>query len=102
MLSMKKPGGKTGTLRQRGQMVDFLLNSIRIIAESKDTLVELLGTPDREWDLEEQQYHSTLSYLVDRGHMFKYDMIISSTPPASQRTFYLMTSSLTFTHYNKT
>jgi hypothetical protein len=66
----------TGTTRQRGRMVNYLLDSIGLVDKSKTEIENLLGVPDSKNSVVDGEYTSTFYYTVDKGHAFTYDMIL--------------------------
>jgi hypothetical protein len=76
-LKFDKESWQNGTIRQRGQMVNFLLDSIGIMGKTKQEIKTILGDPDGEIEVNDREYRSKLYYTVDKGHAFVYDMIIS-------------------------
>ncbi|MFK7948631.1 MAG: hypothetical protein AB8G11_13655 [Saprospiraceae bacterium] len=75
-LIYNKETWENGTYRQRGQMYNYLYDSIGIIDKSKNELLQILGKPDNESDLIDGEYHSKISYIIDKGDFFTYDMTI--------------------------
>jgi hypothetical protein len=66
-----------GTMRQRGQMINYLLDSIGLVDKTKEEIKNLLGDPDAEYNIDDGEYKSTFHYSVDKGHTFTYDMVIA-------------------------
>ncbi|MBX7227078.1 MAG: hypothetical protein K1X55_13675 [Chitinophagales bacterium] len=75
-LKFEKAIWQKGTPRQRGQMVNYLLDSIGIIDKSKQELLIILGQPNNSIQFDDGEFKSRLYYTVDRGHAFNYEMII--------------------------
>jgi hypothetical protein len=65
-----------GTIRQRGQMVNYLLDSIGLVDKTKEEINKLLGPPDSENNMADGEYKSKFYYSVDKGDAFTYDMIV--------------------------
>ena len=68
---------QNGTTRQRGQMVNYLLDSIGVVDKSKKEIIAILGEPDRQITPEDGEYKFIIVYAMEKGHAFSYDMIIS-------------------------
>lgn len=66
----------TADLRTRGRMVNDLLRRELLIGKTRGEVVELLGNPD--FDGSEELIY--LSYQVDIGHAYIYDMMIVFDP----------------------
>lgn len=62
-----------GTIRERGQMVNYLLDSVGMVGKSKNEIIKLTGTPD---DSSMYEGEDRFYYRVDKGHAYIYDMII--------------------------
>jgi hypothetical protein len=62
--------------RERGQMLNYLLDSVGLINKSKNEIRILLGSPDDEIVLEDGEYKSRYDYLVDKGDAFSYTLIL--------------------------
>jgi hypothetical protein len=67
---------KSGTARQRGQMVDYLIDSIGVIDKSKGEIIDLLGLSDDSVRISDEKYRLQLYYRVDKGDAFALDMIL--------------------------
>lgn len=65
------------TMRQRGQMVNYLLDSIGLVDKSKREIKNMLGPPDAEYNIDEGECKSRFHYSIDKGHTFTYDMIVA-------------------------
>ncbi|MEL7118184.1 MAG: hypothetical protein AAFO07_02050 [Bacteroidota bacterium] len=65
-----------GTARERGQMVNYLLDSIGIVNKTKEELTYLIGEPDKKVVLEGEELPFLFYYWLDKGHAYHYDMII--------------------------
>jgi hypothetical protein len=63
-------------LRTRGRMVDDLLRRELLLGKTRNEVIQLLGEPDFD-STEELTY---LSYQVDIGHAYVYDMMIVFDP----------------------
>lgn len=67
---------ENGTSRERGQMVNYLIDSIGVIGKSKEELIRLTGMPDDELHFNNIEYQPRIYYHIDLGHAFHYDMIV--------------------------
>lgn len=75
-LRHNKETWQNGTYRERGRMYPFLCDSIGIISKPKAELLQILGKPDSESDFIDGKYHSNISYFIDKGDAFNYEMVI--------------------------
>ena len=75
-LKFDKNVWQNGTPRQRGQMVDFLLDSIGLIGKTKVEIQAMTGPADYESDVADGEYCSRIYYQVDQGYTFPFDMVI--------------------------
>lgn len=63
-----------GSLREKGQMVNYLVDSIGIEGKSKKEIIRLLGSPEREF--EGEAHHHCIVYRTDMGEPFLIEMFI--------------------------
>lgn len=75
-LKFDKHVWQTGTIRQRGQMVDYLLDSIGITGKTKKEIRKITGNPDSETKIKDGEYTSKFYYTVHLGHPYTYEMIV--------------------------
>jgi hypothetical protein len=75
-LKFDKGVWKNGTRRQRGQMVDYLIDSIGVIDKTKDEIISLLGIPDDSIRISNEKYMSRLYYQLDKGGAYALDMVL--------------------------
>lgn len=75
-LKFNKKKWEQGNYRDRGRMINSLLNDVGIIGKSKDAITLVLGKPDSETDnlKNESNIKSSCTYIVDKGDAFIYDM----------------------------
>ena len=75
-LAFDKKVWKNGTIRQRGQMVNYLIDSIKIKNLSQEKIISLMGEPDDRIKINNNEFPERFYYSLDKGHKYKYDMII--------------------------
>ncbi len=68
-IPFEKEKWEQADLRTRGKMVDDLLRQNLLVGKTKREVKNLLGEPDYEEDF-------NLSYKVDLGKMYTYDLLI--------------------------
>jgi hypothetical protein len=67
-------------LRTRGRMVDDLLRRELLLGKNRNEVIQLLGEPDSD----SAEELICLSYQVDIGHAYTYDMMIVFDPATRQ------------------
>lgn len=67
-LTFESTAWQMGSPRERGQMVNYLLDSIGIADRSEEELTALLGPPDYQWESGDTAFPYAMSYAVDQGN----------------------------------